>query len=85
VYDWRAHDIVSRGRYRLSGKGGLSVMGSLMSTDPHDHHAAELTLLSVAGAGIDVVWPQFLLVAGIGGLFLFLAIFHFRSTASVVA
>jgi hypothetical protein len=33
-------------------------------------------------AGIDVVWPEFLVVAGIGGLFFSLAILRFRSVAS---
>jgi ABC-2 type transport system permease protein len=36
------------------------------------------------GAGIDVVWPQFLAVALIGGLFFSLAILRFRSVASQV-
>jgi ribosome-dependent ATPase len=31
------------------------------------------------GAGLDVVWPQFLAVAGIGGLFLALSLLRFRS------
>ena len=34
------------------------------------------------GAGIDVVWPEFLAVAGIASLFFSLAILRFRSIAS---
>ena len=34
------------------------------------------------GAGFDVVWPQFLFVAIVRGLFFVIAILRFRSTAS---
>ena len=34
------------------------------------------------GTGLDVVWPEFLAVAGIGGLFFGLAILRFRSVAA---
>ena len=34
----------------------------------------------IAGAGIDVVWPQFLLVAAIGGVFFVISIWRFRSS-----
>jgi hypothetical protein len=34
------------------------------------------------GAGLDVVWPQFLAVAVVGGLFFGLAILRFRSAAA---
>jgi len=34
------------------------------------------------GAGIDVVWPQFLFVAIVGGLFFVVAILRFRSIAA---
>jgi len=34
------------------------------------------------GAGIDVIWPEFVIVALIGGLFFALAILRFRSVAA---
>jgi hypothetical protein len=42
-------------------------------------------MLGSRGAGIGVVWPQFLIVALIGGLFLCLALLRFRKvTAAAV-
>lgn len=39
-----------------------------------EHHAR--------GAGISVVWPQFLALIGIGGVFFVLALTRFRKTIS---
>jgi ABC-2 type transport system permease protein len=60
-------------------------LATMMQASPSTHFVSFAQSILYRGAGIDVVWPQFLLVAGIGGLFLFLAILRFRSTASVVA
>ena len=59
-------------------------LATMMQVSPSTHFVSFAQSILYRGAGIDVVWPQFLLVAGIGGLFLFLAILRFRSTAAVV-
>jgi hypothetical protein len=46
---------------------------------------ARLALLLYRGAGFAVVWPQFVIVALIGGLFLGLALRRFRRVTGAVA
>jgi ABC-2 type transport system permease protein len=60
-------------------------LAAAMQASPSTHFVSFAQSILYRGAGIDVVWPEFLLVAGIGGLFLFLAILRFRSAAAVVA
>jgi ABC-2 type transport system permease protein len=60
-------------------------LATMMQASPSTHFVSIAQSILYRGAGIDVVWLQFLLVAGIGGLFLFLAILRFRSAAAVVA
>jgi hypothetical protein len=45
-----------------------------MQASPSTHFVSFAQSILYRGAGIDVVWPQFLAVAGIGGLFFGLAI-----------
>jgi ABC-type transport system involved in multi-copper enzyme maturation permease subunit len=61
----------------------LPWLATMMQVWPSTHFVSFAQSILYRGAGIDVVWPQFLLVAGSGGLFLLLAIRRFRSTAAV--
>ena len=55
-------------------------LATAMQASPSTHFVSFAQSILYRGAGIDVVWPQFLLVAGIGGIFFLLAILRFRST-----
>ncbi len=57
-------------------------LATVMQASPSTHFVSFAQSILYRGAGIDVVWPQFALVAGIGGLFFLLAILRFRSTAA---
>jgi ABC-2 type transport system permease protein len=57
-------------------------LATVMQASPSTHFVSFAQSILYRGAGIDVVWPQFLLVALIGGLFFVLAIFRFRSVAT---
>ncbi len=57
-------------------------LATAMQASPSTHFVSFAQSILFRGAGIDVVWPQFLLVAGIGGLFFVLAILRFRATAA---
>jgi ABC-2 type transport system permease protein len=57
-------------------------LATTMEASPSTHFVSFAQSILYRGAGIDVVWPQFLIVALIGGLFFVLAILRFRSTAS---
>jgi ABC-2 type transport system permease protein len=60
-------------------------LATAMEASPSTHFVSFAQSILYRGAGIDVVWPQFLIVALIGGLFFVLAILRFRSTASQAA
>jgi ABC-2 type transport system permease protein len=55
---------------------------TVMQASPSTHFVSFAQAILYRGAGIDVVWPKFLAVALIGGLFLALALFRFRSVSS---
>jgi ABC-2 type transport system permease protein len=57
-------------------------LATFMQASPSTHFVSFAQSILYRGAGIDVVWPEFLAVALIGGLFLGLAILRFRSVAS---
>jgi len=57
-------------------------LATAMQASPSTHYVSFAQAILYRGAGIDVVWPQFALVAGIGGLFFFLAIVRFRAVAA---
>jgi ABC-2 type transport system permease protein len=57
-------------------------LATVMQVSPSTHFVAFAQSILYRGAGVDVVWPQFLAVALIGGLFFGLAILRFRSVAS---
>ena len=57
-------------------------LATVMEASPSTHFVSFAQSILYRGAGIDVVWPQFLIVALIGGLFFVLAIFRFRFVAT---
>jgi ABC-2 type transport system permease protein len=57
-------------------------LATAMQASPSTHFVSFAQSILYRGAGFNVVWPEFLLVAGIGGLFFGLAILRFRSVAS---
>jgi ABC-2 type transport system permease protein len=54
-------------------------LAMVMEASPSTHFVSFAQSILYRGAGLDVVWPQFLAVAGIGALFLAIAIARFRS------
>jgi ABC-2 type transport system permease protein len=57
----------------------------ILQASPPTHFTAFAQAILCRGAGLGVVWPEFLVVGLIGGIFLGLALFRFRrSTAQVV-
>jgi ABC-2 type transport system permease protein len=57
-------------------------LATMMQASPSTHFVSFAQSILYRGAGINVVWPQFLFVALIGGLFFGLAIARFRSVAA---
>jgi ABC-2 type transport system permease protein len=57
-------------------------LATVMQASPSTHFVSFAQSILYRGAGIDVVWPEFLAVALIGGLFFSLAILRFRSVAA---
>jgi ABC-2 type transport system permease protein len=57
-------------------------LATAMQASPSTHFVSFAQSILYRGAGLDVVWPEFFAVAGIGGLFLGLAIMRFRSVAA---
>ncbi|MGD0847278.1 ABC transporter permease [Bradyrhizobium sp.] len=57
-------------------------LAKTMQISPSTHFVAFAQAILYRGAGLDVVWPQFLAVAAIGALFFGLAILRFRSVVA---
>ncbi len=57
-------------------------LATAMQASPSTHFVSFAQSILYRGAGIDVVWPQFLAVALIGGLFFGIAVLRFRSVAA---
>ena len=57
-------------------------LATAMQASPSTHFVSFAQSILYRGAGLDVVWPEFLTVAGIGGLFFGLAIMRFRNIAA---
>jgi ABC-2 type transport system permease protein len=55
---------------------------NIMQISPATHFVAFAKAILLRGAGIDVVWPQFVAVFGIGLVFLVLALRRFRQIAA---
>lgn len=60
-------------------------LAMVMQASPSTHFVAFAQAILYRGADLAVVWPQFLIVALIGGLFFGLAILRFRKVAAVSA
>lgn len=56
-------------------------LAKFMQISPSTHFVSFAQSILYRGAGLDVVWPQFLAVAVIGALFFGLAIMRFRSVS----
>jgi ABC-2 type transport system permease protein len=54
----------------------------VMQASPSTHFVSFAQAILYRGAGLDVVWKQFLAVAGIASLFLMLSLIRFRSALS---
>jgi ABC-2 type transport system permease protein len=54
-----------------------------MQASPSTHFVSFAQAILYRGAGFEVVWPEFAIVAVVGALFLGLALMRFRRVASV--
>src|SRR3974390_1593799 len=57
-------------------------LATTMPASPSTHFVSFAQSILYRGAGLDVVWPQFVIVALIGGIFFGLAMLRFRSVAA---
>ena len=57
-------------------------LATVMQASPSTHFVSFAQAILYRGAGFDVVWPQFLIVAVVGGLFFGLALLRFRTVAA---
>ena len=55
-------------------------LATIMEASPSTHFVSFAQAILYRGAGFDVVWPQFLMVGAVGGLFFALAVLRFRSS-----
>lgn len=53
-----------------------------MQLSPSTHFVAASQAILYRGAGVSVIWPSLLAIAGVGGLFFFVAATRFRKTLS---
>ena len=60
-------------------------LAMMMQAVPSTHFVYFAQAILYRGAGLDVVWPPFLAVAGIAGLFLILSLMRFRSVLNSVS
>jgi len=58
-----------------------ALLRNVMMFSPSTHFVLFAQSILFRGADFSVVWPQFLFIAGMGGLFLLLALTRFRSVA----
>jgi hypothetical protein len=54
-----------------------------MRASPSTHFVSFAQSILLRGAGFSVIWPDYLFVALVGGLFMFLALIRFRTVAAV--
>ena len=57
-------------------------LATIMQASPSTHFVSFAQSILYRGAGLDVVWPQFLAVAAIGGVFFAAALLRFRLAAA---
>jgi ABC-2 type transport system permease protein len=55
---------------------------AVMQLSPSTHFVSFAQAILYRGAGLDVVWPEFAVVAAIGGVFFSLALLRFRRVAA---
>jgi hypothetical protein len=60
-------------------------LATIMEASPSTHFVSLAQAILYRGAGFAVVWPQFVIVALIGGVFLWLALLRFRRVSGAVA
>ncbi|WP_371440807.1 ABC transporter permease [Thalassospira sp. TSL5-1] len=60
------------------------LMQWIMQFVPSTHYVTIAQSILYRGAGLDIVWPEFAMVAGIGGLFFAFAAFRFRKSIAVM-
>ncbi|HZR72503.1 ABC transporter permease [Bradyrhizobium sp.] len=60
-------------------------LATAMQASPSTHFVSFAQAILYRGAGLDVVWPQFFAVAGIGALFFALSLLRFRSTVTMTS
>ena len=58
---------------------------NVMLAAPTTHFVSAAQAILYRGAGVDVVWPQFLALVGIGTVFFVVALTRFRKTLSLMA
>jgi len=58
---------------------------TVMEASPSTHFVSFAAAILYRGAGFAVVWPQFVMVAAIGGVFLGLALLRFRQVSAQIA
>ncbi len=58
-----------------------AALRTIMEFSPSTHFVSFAQAILFRGAGLSVVWPQYLFIAFVGGLFLFLALLRFRAAA----
>jgi ABC-2 type transport system permease protein len=58
-----------------------SWLATVMQVSPSTHFVSFAQSILYRGAGLDVVWPEFLAVAVVGGLFFAVSILRFRAVA----
>jgi ABC-2 type transport system permease protein len=61
------------------------VLATMMRASPSTHFVTLAQSVLYRSAGFDVVWPQFLVIAVIGALFLALAVVRFRQVTAQAA
>lgn len=59
------------------------VLQAIMQVVPSTHFVSFAQAILYRGAGIDIVWPQFLLVTAIGGAFFAFAVVRFRKSIAI--
>jgi ABC-2 type transport system permease protein len=57
-------------------------LSTIMQVSPSTHFVSFAQAILYRGAGLDIVWPEFVAVAFVGGLFFALAVWRFRRVAS---
>jgi ABC-2 type transport system permease protein len=59
-----------------------TLLRTVMQASPSTHFVSFAQAILYRGAGFDLVWPQFLTILLVGGLFLVLALRRFRHASS---